>query len=884
MKKFYLLTKTLLVAVCLLVGVSNAWAVATTYDFEDDNVRFSAYNSSKITVAIQENSGPNGDSKAVKFAYKAKGNHNFAYLDFSSLVVDASTVNVAFDFYVTTASGHDLISLADADYHTGANAGFDSNSNTGYGSNGAIFNLGCYRANSTNDFAINSNKKTALTSTCLGHWCHADITVDNVGKTVSYTITRCDDTALDAAASATGVSFMNGSAVKCTQIDVYMGATSSGNPIYIDNLVITPTVIATNHSYVIKAVSGGTTLKTFAAGMVAEGSTYSSYVPKVINNGGSYYVLSDANLSNFNASYTMSTANVIKEIAYTLDESIVYYVEGESLITSGWVDNSNLSNGRGGRGLNNSTKDVYTIPTSGKYTITSAVCNNNINSARTFSFYKNNSDNVLQTYTGDYPSVSQVMTTGTRTSDVVELSTDDVIKFYAGDTQITLDYVIIRKAPVTYTVNYECGGIEIKTADASRTAVWGTKVSLTDADKDNIIYNNATYQYSSDNASSTVIAADGASVITVNFTQVPFCTQTNVTGAETWDWTKTTSETAYIELTNETTPVKDTEFVLKNVELYGKAGSAYSVPTDFGDAQKLSVKGQYPFRYTSSKGMFQGNTVKFTTEVPGILTVDFSRTGSGTARTLYVNGEPTSFTTATTDVVNATGIVVQAGDVEITGNEGGALAYLRIYKITFTPVTSVSATIGANGYATFCSEYPLDFTSVSNATAWVATECDGSTVTMEQVEGSIYQGKGLVLKSNSGAEAEVTIPVVASSTNYYDDNKLVACLEETTVTPSGTGTNYVLSVQDEKVVFAPVTSADADDNPTVAAGHAYLYIPSGSPARVISMVFGDEILTDINEAVAATQAAQKEGKFIVDGKLVIFKKGMKFNANGQMVK
>ena len=35
MKKFYLLTKTLLVAVCLLVGATNAWAATETYDFSN---------------------------------------------------------------------------------------------------------------------------------------------------------------------------------------------------------------------------------------------------------------------------------------------------------------------------------------------------------------------------------------------------------------------------------------------------------------------------------------------------------------------------------------------------------------------------------------------------------------------------------------------------------------------------------------------------------------------------------------------------------------------------------------------------------------------------------------------------------------------------------
>ena len=449
MKKLFTLTKTLFVAAGLCVGMS-AWADATTYDFEDSNVRFSAYNSSKITVAIQENSGPDANSKAVKFAYKSKGAHNFAYLNFSSLAEDASTVNVEFDFYVTTASGHDLITLADADYHTGANAGFDSGSNTGYGSNGAIFNFGCYRASGSNDFAINSSKKTALTSTCLGNWCHANITVDNVGKTVSYTITRCDATELDASASATGVAFVNASAYKCTQIDVYMGATSSSTPIYIDNLVITPTVVATNHRYTINAFSGGSTIKTLASGMVAEGESYAINVPKVVKSGDKYYVLNDANLTNFHTAYTMSTANETHEISYTLDESIVYFVEGESLLSDKTkVSDNQYSSGSAARGLNNTTKNVYTVLTDGNYTITSAVCNNNVAYDITYAFYKNSSENIIQTTTFKTVSVNQVMTTGTKTSDATALSKDDVIKFYAGSTNVILDYIIIRQVVPT---------------------------------------------------------------------------------------------------------------------------------------------------------------------------------------------------------------------------------------------------------------------------------------------------------------------------------------------------------------------------------------------------------------------------------------------------
>jgi hypothetical protein len=111
----------------------------------------------------------------------------FAYYNFLNAASDAATLTIDFDFYIVNVAGHALISLADADYHTIASGGFSSKSNTGYGNNGAIFNLGCYRSGG-NHFAVNNTQNSSLDATCLGNWCHASITVNNVSKKVSYTI------------------------------------------------------------------------------------------------------------------------------------------------------------------------------------------------------------------------------------------------------------------------------------------------------------------------------------------------------------------------------------------------------------------------------------------------------------------------------------------------------------------------------------------------------------------------------------------------------------------------------------------------------------------------------------------------------------------------
>ena len=65
-------------------------------------------------------------------------------------------------------------------------------------------------------------------------------------------------------------------------------------------------------------------------------------------------------------------------------------------------------------------------------------------------------------------------------------------------------------------------------------------------------------------------------------------------------------------------------------------------------------------------------------------------------------------------------------------------------------------------------------------------------------------------------------------------------------------------------------------------GKAFLKVNGGaSSAHAMNVVFADDV-TGISEAKAGFAA--KVGKFIEDGKLMILKKGKKFNANGQLVK
>ena len=155
--------------------------------------------------------------------------------------------------------------------------------------------------------------------------------------------------------------------------------------------------------------------------------------------------------------------------------------------------------------------------------------------------------------------------------------------------------------------------------------------------------------------------------------------QTIVSEETTWNWEALTET---IELNETTVPSIKDEFVFKELEDQINFGSF--------DAQSIVIsKTQYPVR--SKK--FQNGTIKFTTDRPGVITVDFSDTGSsgdGVKRYLNVNGNDTEYYTqrdGSSDRKVSGEIAVPAGAVVITGmSEDCSIAQpICIYKVTFTP-------------------------------------------------------------------------------------------------------------------------------------------------------------------------------------------------------
>ena len=191
---------------------------------------------------------------------------------------------------------------------------------------------------------------------------------------------------------------------------------------------------------------------------------------------------------------------------------------------------------------------------------------------------------------------------------------------------------------------------------------------------------------------------------------------------------------------------------------------------------------------------------------------------------------------------------------------------------------TVSGTITPAGWASFSSSYPLDLNTISGGEAYYASAANGETVTLTPTTATVPAGEGLMIKGTAGET--FTIDVAASGTSI-SGNLLKGQTTTGNVaasTASGPGTyHYVFGYKkpaEEVTEYGFYNLAAAT---TVPAGKAYLEITSNG-ARALRISLGG--ITEVENIEAEPEAKAQEGKFIENGKLVIIKNGVKYNAAG----
>lgn len=227
--------------------------------------------------------------------------------------------------------------------------------------------------------------------------------------------------------------------------------------------------------------------------------------------------------------------------------------------------------------------------------------------------------------------------------------------------------------------------------------------------------------------------------------------------------------------------------------------------------------------------------------------------------------------------------------ISVTPNEAGLftlsfsyydsnLKTCMLFGPDFNLAVYPAGTMNQYGWATFSSNCPLDFTNVEGIeTAYIVTGNEGTTINKTAVT-KVPANTGLLLKGTPNAD--YIIPITQDETDDVSSNKLVAVNTATEVTAAteANTTNYVLSVQNDKVVFASIGTNSA----TVPAGRAYLTLTSaaapwfsldGGDATSINEVRGN--MDDVRDVFYDLSGRRVEnptkGVYIVKGRKVVIK-------------
>ncbi len=235
-------------------------------------------------------------------------------------------------------------------------------------------------------------------------------------------------------------------------------------------------------------------------------------------------------------------------------------------------------------------------------------------------------------------------------------------------------------------------------------------------------------------------------------------------------------------------------------------------------------------------------------------------------------------------IQNAAGSVEYSSDLSTSGQivlyvkeDGNAYINLTRYIyiqsiIVYDAATSVSKTISAAGWATYCSPYALDFTgAIANLDdAFIVTGGAAGVLTKTSVKGeTVPANTGLLLKGNG----ECTIPVVSSGTAVVAANKLVGVTSNTEIAANA---GYVL-------MGTPSLGFYQNSNAfTVGANTAYLPADfAGAGARTffqldaettgINAIENAETVNGIYNLAGQRVAQPTRGLYIVNGKKIVVK-------------
>ena len=297
--------------------------------------------------------------------------------------------------------------------------------------------------------------------------------------------------------------------------------------------------------------------------------------------------------------------------------------------------------------------------------------------------------------------------------------------------------------------------------------------------------------------------------------------------------------TAYFDQPAGKTTAPSGNVVLANLDFttneWGLPTEETGTTTDYDNGDyEITVEGNHYFQSTNKYLMlkYPGSLTlpAFAKPVTKIDVVGKSGASSGTKENIYV-GE----TAVSTELTGSEG--TNSFDINSNYQAAGNIYTLKV-STKNAQITSIkvytepdfSKTLNAYGYATYCCEYPLDFTDAeSNGySAWQVTDVSDGVITFAQITGKVKGGTPVLLKGT--ANATINMTACDSENNISGTNKLKGTLAETYLTQvDGSYINFGLSGNQFKKVA---------DGTVVPKGKAYLPVLTSEISAVKAFTFG----------------------------------------------
>lgn len=194
---------------------------------------------------------------------------------------------------------------------------------------------------------------------------------------------------------------------------------------------------------------------------------------------------------------------------------------------------------------------------------------------------------------------------------------------------------------------------------------------------------------------------------------------------------------------------------------------------------------------------------------------------------------------------------------------------LKLYT-AFDQFDSYTVTLNDAGYATFSSSVNTKI-ATEGVKAYKASVED-ETITLTEIEGNIPAGTGVLLYGED-PEAEVKL-TLATSGDAADvlGNDLKATTKADGTLATLEANSWALGTGNEFLHFTGTAYIH---------NRAYL-VHEKSANSIMRIVFAEGVTTDIDNVVS--KASAREGKFLENGNIVIFRNGVKYNVVGQRIK